>query len=368
MSTDSQRSTICLNMIVKNERHVIQRCFDSLKQAIDYWVISDTGSTDGTQAFIKSYFAEQQIPGELHEHAWQDFAHNRNCALKAAYNKADYILFMDADDYITWHSDNNFGVLVQDAYLAPMQSAGGTLYYNIKLINSTQPWEWRGVLHESICYDSHYSSETLSPNLFIIASTREGARNNDPHKYLKDAQVLEAAIAKDGDNSRYQFYLGRSYYDAESYAKALSAYQKRVNMGGWEEEVYYSLLEIARCKSHLNHPLAEVIEAYVKSYLYRPTRLEGLCSALRLCRTHGLYSLGYELGRMHTRLVLPDDVLFVDSSVYHWRFLDEFAICAIHSGRAKEVLAMLAHLIASPTTPAEQLERLKANLNFAIGF
>ena len=40
-------------MIVKNESKVIERCLTSCLPLIDYWVISDTGSTDGTQIIIK---------------------------------------------------------------------------------------------------------------------------------------------------------------------------------------------------------------------------------------------------------------------------------------------------------------------------
>ena len=38
---------LCLNMIVKNEAHIIKETFDNLLKylPIDYWVISDTGST-----------------------------------------------------------------------------------------------------------------------------------------------------------------------------------------------------------------------------------------------------------------------------------------------------------------------------------
>ena len=46
------RPTICLNLIVKNESHVIRELFESVAQYIDYWVIVDTGSTDGTQELI----------------------------------------------------------------------------------------------------------------------------------------------------------------------------------------------------------------------------------------------------------------------------------------------------------------------------
>ena len=71
--------TICLNMIVKNEAHVIRRCLDSVRPFIDCWVIVDTGSTDGTQELIREVMRD--IPGELRERPWKNFAHNRNEAL-----------------------------------------------------------------------------------------------------------------------------------------------------------------------------------------------------------------------------------------------------------------------------------------------
>ena len=48
-------------MIVKNEAHVIERCLQSVKSIIDYWVIVDTGSTDGTQKIIKKYLKNMKL-------------------------------------------------------------------------------------------------------------------------------------------------------------------------------------------------------------------------------------------------------------------------------------------------------------------
>ena len=53
------KKTICLNMIVKNEAHIILETLNSVKKYIDYWVISDTGSTDGTQTVIKEFFEKE---------------------------------------------------------------------------------------------------------------------------------------------------------------------------------------------------------------------------------------------------------------------------------------------------------------------
>ena len=73
---------ICLNMIVKDEAPVIERCLRSVKPWIDHWVIVDTGSSDGTQAMIRKFMAD--LPGVLHERPWRDFAHNRNQAMALA--------------------------------------------------------------------------------------------------------------------------------------------------------------------------------------------------------------------------------------------------------------------------------------------
>ena len=50
-------STICLNMIVKNESHIIEKTLENIYQKfpISYWVISDTGSTDNTVEIIKNF-------------------------------------------------------------------------------------------------------------------------------------------------------------------------------------------------------------------------------------------------------------------------------------------------------------------------
>ena len=82
-----EQHTICLNMIVKDEAHIIENTLIKLldKVKIDYWVISDTGSTDNTKEIIVDFFKQRGIPGELYDDAWQNFGHNRTMALVHAY-------------------------------------------------------------------------------------------------------------------------------------------------------------------------------------------------------------------------------------------------------------------------------------------
>jgi glycosyltransferase involved in cell wall biosynthesis len=87
---------LCLNMIVRDEAPVIERCIRSVLPHIQCWAIVDTGSSDGTQAIVRGLLGG--LPGELIERPWVDFATNRNQALELARGYGDYALIMDADD------------------------------------------------------------------------------------------------------------------------------------------------------------------------------------------------------------------------------------------------------------------------------
>src|SRR5690606_5138351 len=105
------------------ETDVICRCLESMLPIIDYWVIVDTGSTDGTQAMIKNFMKEKGVPGELHERPWKNFGHNRNEALTLAKGKADYIVFIDADEYFHYEPGFKLPQLTKDFYYVNISHA-----------------------------------------------------------------------------------------------------------------------------------------------------------------------------------------------------------------------------------------------------
>ena len=218
------KKMVCLNIIVKNERHIIRETLDNLTNYIkfSYWVISDTGSTDGTQEFIKEYFREKNIPGELFEDEWQDFAHNRNRAMEHAFDKSDYLFFFDADDLI--HGDFKFpDKLDKDAY--KFKFGSGFSYDRICLINNREKIaKYVGVLHEILnVYKPNFTNELVDGE-YHFESRRLGDRSKNPDKYKNDAEILEKAFNTEatdlGLKYRYAYYCGQSYRDAHLIEKS----------------------------------------------------------------------------------------------------------------------------------------------------
>ncbi|MBM3199171.1 MAG: glycosyltransferase, partial [Chlamydiae bacterium] len=255
---ESKEKTICLNMIVKNETQVLERCLNSTKSLIDYWVIVDTGSTDGTQQLIRDCLKD--IPGELYERPWVNFEYNRNEALQLAQGKADYALFLDADERLIVSEDFiSCPPLELDYYFSAFRETTDPLgFFKVLLVNLHKDWSWVGVLHETLQSSNAKTSDVL-PGITCLRDTPSSARSQDPQKYQKDVKVLEEALAKDPYNSRHVFYLAQSYANSKDYPSALKNYQKRVAMqGGDPEEIFWSLFMIARLQEALNHPFAVV--------------------------------------------------------------------------------------------------------------
>src|SRR3990167_7493243 len=210
---ETQKNTICLNMIVKNEKDVIEKCLASVKGFIDYWVIVDTGSTDGTQEIIKNYM--QGIPGELHERPWVDFGHNRDEALQLAKNKAEYTLFIDADETLVFSKDFIRGVLDKDVYGVVIKY-GQTSGIRDFLVRNALSWHWKGVLHEVLeCKDQ--KTKSVMPGVVNYSEVSTGARAKNPKKHLHDALALKKGLEKEPDNLRYQFHLAQCYTGAEEF-------------------------------------------------------------------------------------------------------------------------------------------------------
>ena len=350
--------SVCLAMIVKNEAHVIKRCLESHKSSIDYWVVADTGSSDGTQDVIRETMAG--IPGELHEVPWVDFGHNRTEVVELAKKHADYVLMNDADHVLHGVIPKK---LVADCYGIDYHY-GGTVYTVTCLLSSRIPFRYEGVIHEYVTSATPHKAVRLEGPWIEVF--HEGARSKDPETYKKDAALLEAAVAKEPDNARYLFYLAQSYRDSGQPAKALAMYQKRIDKGGWDQETWYSKYQMAILSEALNRPPQDVAWAYLEAYQFRPTRAEPLVHLARWHRLRGEIATAYLYAAQAATLKVPEDTLFVESNVYEWQALDELSGAAWYVGN-KPVGQQAAEELMTRAYPESEKRRFEVNLRWYQG-
>ena len=242
---------ICLCMIVKNESKIITRCLDSAKGIVDYVSISDTGSNDETPAIIKKYLEANNIPGTVHNHEWKNFGHNRTLSAKAAQEalkkegfslENTYLLFLDADMILKIENDFDKASLTDDSYLM-IQKDWVTTYYNLRLGKACFDWTSVGVTHEYWAADSALTQGKIK-SLWIDDKNDGGCKSD---KFESDIRLLTQGLIDEPNNARYMFYLAQSYQNSQQWDKAIEWYHKRIEQGGWYEEVWISKYLIGQC-------------------------------------------------------------------------------------------------------------------------
>jgi tetratricopeptide (TPR) repeat protein len=354
-------------MIVKDEAKVIERCLRSVRPIVDCCVICDTGSQDGTQAIVRALFEATGLPGRVVDRPWRDFAHNRNEGIALAretFPEADYLLFMDADEELHLEDPAAFRNLTLDAYETVFHYA--ELHYpRINLVAARKPWTYVGVLHEYLQLDPPYSCAVI-PGAHVQVRP-EGARSADPEKYLKDARILREALVQDPLNARYQFYLAQSLRDAGQIPEAIAAYRQRVELAGWEEEVWYAKFQLARLLEQSTQPVygeAAIIEAYMQAIQARPGRTEAYGCLARYLRSRNAFATAHFIASQGMRVPPTTDKLFVEPAYAEWICEDEFAVSGYWCGRYQEALASNERL--RHRVPASEQERIAQNLAFCL--
>ncbi|MDO4432258.1 MAG: glycosyltransferase [Aerococcaceae bacterium] len=342
---------LCLNMIVKNEAPIIEETLRLVcaKFPIDYWVISDTGSTDGTQDIIQQTMIDLRISGELHQDRWINFGDSRQRALDHARGKADYILFFDADDTIEGDVRIPFEQ-GQDAFYADFKSEDSSTTYSRILVVKDGVAKWRGVLHEFVELADQSRVSDLEGNYHVV-SRRLGNRSQQPNKYLMDAELLARAIEEGRDPdlyTRYLFYCAQSYRDAGVPSEAKKWYLRRAEeASGWAQERYVSYLNLGYlAESEADHAnalyywgLATTIDPYRMEAWYHLTRLHHWNNRPQMAYLFAQH--GAELNYVHTSL-------FASRDIYdYWMTYENFMLAYDCRDFARSY-QFLKRLIASP--------------------
>jgi len=314
-------------MIVKNESKIIQRLIKSVLPIIDTYCICDTGSTDNTIDLITTTMKEAGKPGLVFTEPFKNFGYNRTISLNRAKEWGTYALLLDADMQLVIEPSFKVTDLTHSGY-SLLQSNGGLDYYNLRIVKTDIGVKCVGPTHEY--YDIPSGHNTVQIQSLRIRDIGDGGAKSD--KTERDIRLLTEALVTDPNNDRTHFYLANSYRDCAKYDLAIKHYQKRIDIGGWIEEIFHSALEIGGCYAKQNKML-DAVNWWLEAYQRYPKRAESLYEIIRHYRIEGKQQLAQLF--LNTAIKIPypkNDVLFIKKNIYDYQLAYEQSIIAFYTG------------------------------------
>lgn len=341
----------------KNESTVILRMLESCLPYVDYYVMQNNGSTDGTDEIAKQFLIDNKLSGEIYEveEGWVGFGWNRDHLIQYCQKTdhgCDWILKMDCDEVL--EVDANFDWSLLDdksiqAFHIPAVS-GTCVYHRAWMYNANLPWRFNHDLcHETVYCDIPEIGQNFQrfdlPVSFRQVGTNEGQSWGISTKFVSDSLKLEEELIREQTmlNNDYHFwYVGKSYFDAfpcdsfplgESQQKEYARrsiyyfqeflnhkYKKSNGQIGEDETAYMSMIFIAEAYTFLKNVDA-AIESYKLAEQFAEGRNDHLIGLAKLYQEKRDYKKMLEVT---TKMMQPERMNpfprycnFIDTSMYY---------------------------------------------------
>lgn len=327
--------------IIRQESKIIERCLESLLPITDYFVISDTGSSDNTVEVVESFLKKHKKKGKVFQDTWVNFGHNRSLSVTNAQQwlkeenidlSTNYLITIDADMLLEISSTFTKDSLKNSLVWMIRQKNPSIVYYNTRLFRADLVTKCVSVTHEYWQCENvdgkgeqPYKLETIS-----IDDRNDGGCKSD--KFERDIRLLTQGLIDEPDNVRYLFYLAQSYFDTGDYENAIKYYTKRVDAGGWIEEMMIACLRLGEIYMRLKQP-DKAIMAWSNGYQVNPYRSETIVRMANYFRNIGKNELSLLYLRQMARMDYPkDQVLFIEHKVYEYGLFEECSISCCYVG------------------------------------
>lgn len=329
---------ICLAMMVKNEEKTILKSLNSCKPVISSVKIYDTGSTDKTLDVIEQFKHDnpnidvQVILGEF-----VDFATSRNVLLDFVDLDQDvqFALLLDANDELQGHDDfvkfvqsekdktlENTQYYCSGYLLRQSWYSGGSVdtYFNVRFIRVRHEWRYKSPVHEYISSpkEGGISIRVENPNI-ILYQDRTRDCESSFKRFSRDKDILLREHLKNPNDARTCFYLAQTYGSLGMQNEAYYYYKLRLDLGGYEEEIYHSYQRLGEITSNLKMDSSISIGWWMKA-LEHTRRSE---PALKIANHYLYNNVKHYLAAAYTTMAIQMDYpvycnLFVNKLDYEY--------------------------------------------------
>lgn len=377
----NKTTKIVMITMFKNESKVIRNMLESCYKYIDYWIVQDNGSTDGTPDIVKQFFDEKGIPGFVYQvdEGWVSFGWNRDHLLQTCLKHdhgCDWILKMDCDETLEVDDDFDWSVFNDtsiQSFHVPAK-APGIIYYRAWIWNAKLPWRFNhDVAHETISLEIDGIGEKFQrvnlPMSFRQIGYGGGGESYDvPTKYVTDSLKLEEKMIRENnllDDLYHFWYIGKSYFDASGcqtfplgnsqqmefarrsiyyfyeYVNHVHDYRNTNAPKHLDEFSYYALYCIGNSYRFMGD-IENAIDYFNRAGQFCPRRNEHLVRLCEICSESGDYVTMFQMTTFllseERKCPFPDLMFLLDSNCYYdtgnyIQQLNDLALSKIHENQ-----------------------------------
>jgi glycosyltransferase involved in cell wall biosynthesis len=386
---------LILTQIMKNEAHVANRMLNSIKPIVDGIVVIDTGSTDDSINVVKKWGEDNGVETYVFERPFDNFENSRNESFKKArevfLSKNDghtyYNFWLDFDEQIELDSTFNKQKIDKDLYMFNT-FIGSMAYTRNELCRLDKPFRFYGVCHEFIVCDDKNITSGLLQGLKVKVQMDGGSWKGDiSAKYLSHAHMLEKYVNDTKrQDPRWIFYVSQSYHDSacvpdnkdendERLRRSMKFYKERVSRpDGYPEEIFYAQYRIGTIMRAMEEPWNLSLNELLKAYSFDPLRGEPIKAIIDYYLAVGEWHNAYlfsSFGKknFHGKNPYPTRLLFVDETLYVWKFLECHAATCFYTNRRDEAKQTYLEMVKiSKEQPQyftpDDLQKIQMNAQF----
>jgi hypothetical protein len=357
---------IALNIICKDESHIILNLLESVRPIIDLIVAVDTGSTDMTISIIKEFGRKHDIVTFVFERPFDNFCNSRNFALDKLIAVTQELkwspeqlwgLTIDCDEILNISEEFEKEQLCYDIYWLLVNNQA-ECFNRISLFRISKAIRWEFPVHEVIVWEDPTITSGTTKHLTTNCASEGASWKGDlEKKFLKYASLL-IEYKKDGhQNFRTLYYIGNSYRAAADYckskirakeylAKAREYYEQIVclaNLEVGEKILLYS--ELATLRIELKEGWPQTNQLLLNAYALDFQKGESFEPIIGHYISTKQWNLAYLFSYFAYNTYNGTDPFskitgITRPNLYHWEFALYQSICAFMTGRNEEAKSL----------------------------
>jgi tetratricopeptide (TPR) repeat protein len=350
---------LTLILTAHNDAATVAEAVASVKPFIDRYVVVDTGSKDGTKEELAK--ALEGLEGQIVDGTFKDFSTTANQGLELL-GDGSFALLMSGHEklvggealraFLTEHLDGKGA----GAYQLRV-SLSGKLLDETRLARGGSGYKWTGSAHPLLAREKGPVPTQRVPGVHVETLPRDPKAERS--RLQLERRLLDDDLKATPNDARTAFFLAHTLERLGDTKKAYAAYEKRAKMGGWQEEVFESLLGLGRTAQSVGKSWPEAQQHFLEAHAHSPQRAEALFAiAWHYYQTKN-HPLTYLFAARAAALPVPDKAsLFVDVEVYQHKLLDLVGTAAYYVGELGAGEAALKKALEAKPGDARFLKNL----------